>query len=118
MYKIKRIKYHICDIDCDILVEVSPTIKGIWDFLEEYLDNLNYDWFDASDQAFSILYMDGHMESITENYDGHKIKRRGIKSIVYDNPCTSIVYGPYHINRYGVVSVGEEMDIDENIIVV
>lgn len=49
------------------------------------------------------------------DYDGHKITRINIESIVIDNPCISMVYGNYEINQYGVVNPSLEMQIDSNI---
>ena len=54
---------------------------------------------------------------INEDYDGHKIRRQNIASIVYDNPCTSIVYGNFAINEYGVVTTAFEEDINKTNIV-
>ena len=35
--------------------------------------------------------------------------------MVYDNPSTSVTYGLYAINAYGVVTPSANMEIDENI---
>ena len=48
--------------------------------------------------------------------DEHLENRINILSIVVDNPCTSITYGNYRINQYGVVNPSSEMKIDNNII--
>ena len=104
--KIKEIPIHIKDVDCNITIEVMSKAKDIFDYLEQYVDNLQYDWFDPDDESFQILYKDGTSEYIDNSYDGHKIKRIGIQSMVYNNPETYIVYGTYEINDYGVVNVG------------
>lgn len=106
----------IQDINCEVIVEVAKTQKEIFDWLDNYTENLEYDWFDASDDCFHILYKDGSYDCIDTNYDGHKIKRNNIASMVYDNPCTSIVYGNFAINEYGVVTTSFEEIIDTNII--
>ena len=68
-------------------------------------------------QHEKILYKDGSTDAVCGNdYDGHKIKRINILSIVVDNPCSSITYGNYSINQYGVVNPSSEMEIDSNII--
>ena len=96
--------FMIQDINCISIVEIVSKTKDIFDWLDNYIDNLCYDWFDPSDESFSILYKDGTQDYIDENYDGHKIKRQNIQSMVYDNPCTSMVYGTFEINEYGVVT--------------
>ena len=100
----------IKDIDCEMIVE-EVSRKEVLGWMNEYIENLVYDWFDGSDQAFLILYKDGTTDYISEDYDGHKIRRTNIASIVYDNPCTSMVFGNYAINEYGVVTTSFEMII-------
>ena len=104
----------IKDIDCEMIVE-ETTRKEILDYMKEYIENLSYDWFDGSDSSFNILYKDGSSDSVNIDYDGHKVKKTNIKSIVYDNPCTSMVFGHYSINEYGVASPDFETMIDSNI---
>lgn len=110
-----KIEYLIKDIDCTIIVE-KENKKEILSWMDEYLENMKYEWFDGSEQMFHILYKDGSYDCINEDYDGHKVKRTNIASIVYDNPCTSMVYGNYEINEYGVVTTSlYETVINENI---
>ncbi len=111
-----RINYKIKDIDAIIIVE-KATRKEILALLDEYVDNLKYDWFDGSDDAFYILYKDGSEDCLTSvNYDGHKIKRTNIVSMVNSNASTYIVYGDYSINEYGVVSPSKcGIILDDNI---
>ena len=104
----------IKDIDCEMLVE-EESRKEILSWLDEYIENLAYDFFDGSNQTFSILYKDGSTDFINEEYDGHKIKRTNISSIVFVNECSSMVFGNYEINEYGVVSTAFETNINENI---
>lgn len=96
-------RFLIQDIDCETLVEVTSR-KEVLSWLDEYLENLPNEWFNASDDAFAILYKDGSYDYINEDYDNHKIKRQNIVSIVYTNACTDIVYGNFEINEYGVVT--------------
>lgn len=106
----------IKDIDCKVLVEVMSR-KEVLEWMDEYLENLPYEWFDGSEDCFQILYKDGSCDYINEEYDGHKIKRQNIVSIVYDNACTSIVYGNFEINEYGVITTAfEEKIAEENVI--
>ena len=108
--------FRIKDIDCELIIEVT-TRKEVLSYLDEYVENLQYDWFDGSDSTFNILYKDGTYDFINEEYDGHKIKRQNIESIIHDNPCTSMVYGNFEINEYGVVTPSFEENIaTENII--
>lgn len=97
--------FHITDVNCTIEIEIMSTTKDVFDWLDQYIENLQYDWFDATDESFQILYKDGTTEYIDSSYDGHKIRRQNIKSMVYNNPCTYIVYGEYEVNEYGVVNV-------------
>lgn len=105
----------IKDIDEKMYVE-ETTRKDILGYIDEHLENIESE-NDMSDYAFRILYKDGSTDAVSGNdYDGHKIKRINILSIVVDNPCTSITYGNYTINQYGVVNPSSEMEIDNNII--
>lgn len=108
-------EFLIKDIDCTMIIE-EESRKELLSWMDEYLENNKYDWFDGSDQAFHILYKDGSYDLINEEYDGHKVKKTNIESIVYNNPCTSMVYGNYEINEYGVVTTSKEKKIHENII--
>ena len=98
-------KHYIADVDCTIEVEIMTTIKDVFDWLNQYIENLKYDWFDATDESFQILYKDGTTDYIDSFYDGHKIRRQNIKSMVYSNTEDYIVYGNYEINDCGVVNV-------------
>lgn len=77
----------ITDIDEKMIVE-ETTRKDILGYIDEHLENIEYG-NDMSDYAFRILYKDGSTDEVSGNdYDGHKIKRINISSIVVDNPCT------------------------------
>lgn len=113
----KKRTFLIKDIECESVVEIAKTRKEVFEWMGEYIENMQYDFFDASDDCFAILYKDGTTDYIDEDYDGHKIKRKNIVSIVYNNPCTAIVFGNFEINECGVVTVSEEEIIaKENII--
>lgn len=112
---IERI-FRILDIDCESIVEVRSR-KDLLDYMDEYLDNMSHDWFDPTNDSFAILYKDGTHDYIDSCYDGHKIKRQHIASMVYTNVCTSIVYGNFEMNRYGVVTPSDvEIIAEENIV--
>ena len=116
MKKAER-NFLVKDIDCVVTVEFVSRAKEIFDYMEDYIYNLqNNDWFDASEDSFAILYKDGTFVWVDEDYEGQKIKRQHIASIVYNNPCTAIVYGNFEINEYGVVTTSfEEIIAEENI---
>ena len=110
----KKRRFKIIDIDCESIVEIVKTQKEVLSWMDEYLENLGYDWFKASDDSFEILYKDGTEDFINEEYDGHKIRRNNIASIVYNNACTAIVYGGFTVNEYGVVTASEGSEIAED----
>ena len=112
---VKNRKYHIIDLDQDIFVE-ETTRKEVLSWLDEFLENLQYDWYQDDDTSFAILYADGSSDFISQSdYNGHRIKRTGILSMVYSNPEDCIVFGPYEINQYGVITPSTEMRTDPNI---
>lgn len=113
MTKLTRKFFQIVDIDCEVIIE-ETTRKELLSYIDEYLENLEYDWFDGSDDSFEILYSDGSSDSINTDYDGHKVRKTNIEAICYNNPCTSIVFGNYSINEYGVVNASYNKEISEN----
>ena len=106
----------IKDINYKIVVEPT-TRKNILSYLDEYLENLEYDFFDPSDDCFAILYMDGSVDYINEDYDGHKIRRQHIASMVYTSSYSDMVYGKFEMNPYGVVYSAFKEQIDDTNIV-
>lgn len=106
----------IKDIDYTIVLEPT-TRKNILSYLDEYLENLKYDFFDPSDDVFIILYKDGSTDYINEDYDGHKIRRQHIASMVYTNAYSDMVFGNFEMNEYGIVYPAfEEKLASENIV--
>lgn len=98
---IKRIDtYNIEGITIE--VEIATTRKDVLDYLDEYIENFENEWFDPTDESFEIIYKDGSTEYINSDYEGQKIRRNNIKSMLYNNPCDYIVYGEYEMNEYGV----------------
>lgn len=98
--------FNVNDIDVNIVVEIS-TKKEIFSWLNDFIDNLPYDWF-SSDDTYSILYNDGTFDYIDMEYDGHKIRKQNIKSLVFSNDCSYMVYGNFEINEWGVVTVSDK----------
>ena len=106
----------IQDIDCKIIVELT-TRKNILSYLDEYLENIGYDFFDPCDDNFVILYKNGSLDYINSDYDGHKIKRQHIASMVYTSAYSDMVFGNFELNEYGVVIPSfEEIIADNNIV--
>lgn len=112
---VKRKIYLIEDLNCEIIVE-ETTRKEILSYLDEYIENIEAG-YDMSDFAFHVLYTDGTAVSIVDNddTDAYQLRRQNIVSMVYDNPNTSMTFGPYAINGSGVVTPSYEMYIDDNI---
>lgn len=106
--------FNIKDIDVNVIVEIVSTRKDIFDYVDEYIENMQYDWFRADDDVFYILYEDGTEDMIDESYDGHKIRKQHIASMVYSNDCTYVVYGNFEMNEYGVVYPAFEENIDDS----
>lgn len=107
-----RRDFRILDVDCVVTVW-DETRKNLLDYLDVYVENLSYDWFDGSYDSFLILYKDGSSDYIDEEYDGHKIKRQHIASIVYSNPEDYQVFGNFEIGEYGSVYPSFEERISE-----
>ena len=111
----------IKDLDCKIIVEETSR-KDILRDLDYYIEaindakeNPNSNVYIGDEEVFSILYADGSEDRVDYEYDGHRVKRTGIVSVVYDNPESSVVFGPYQINDSGVVTPAFETRIDANI---
>lgn len=108
--------FRIEDVQCEIIIEIVNRQKDILDLIDEYIENLPYYFFDGTDDTFQIIYKDGTTEYIDDGYDGHKIRRNNIVSMINNNPCTTVVYGGFEINEYGVVNASETTIIaDHNI---
>lgn len=113
MAVLKNRYFFINDIATTVVVEFVKTQKEIFGWLDDLVDNLSHDWF-STDDTFCILYKDGTEDRIDADYDGHKIKKKNIASIVYSNDCSYIVYGHFEMNDYGVVypAFTEKVDIE------
>lgn len=113
---LKNRYFFLKDIKTTVIVEFEKTQKSIFGWLDEMLANLPYEWY-QTDDVFYILYKDGVEEYIDREYDGHKIKRNNIASIVYSNDCSYIVYGNFEMNEYGVVYPSYEEKINQDNII-
>lgn len=97
--------FHIADIDCVITIEIAKAQKEVFEWLDGCLD--------FSDDCFEILYKDGSIDIIDSDYDGHRVRRNNIASMVYSNPCTYIVYGNFEMNEFGCVSASFNESLPE-----
>ena len=104
--------FKILDLDCDATVEFA-TRKWLLECIEDYIENLGYG-YDMSDTAYEILYRDGTTDYINEEYDGHKIRKINIATIIEHNPCTDVVFGDFEMNEYGVTTPAFETVISED----
>lgn len=112
----KTVLFKTKDTDNEFIIEQAPNKKEILNCLDNHIENLAYDWFNGEDYAFYILYKDGSEDCIIgSDYDGHKVKKTNIESMVYSNASTNIVYGNYSINEYGVVQPSFQINVHENI---
>lgn len=89
--------FHIADIDCIITIEIAKAQKEVFAWLDDSIDLV------SEDDCFEILYKDGSVDIIDSDYDGHRIRRNNIASMVYSNPSTYIVYGNFEMNEFGCV---------------
>ena len=118
--------YKIEDIDCEMTVE-EISRKEMLEWMDDMLENLRDDFegntivpMDLSDDMISILYEDGTYEVIDEGFYfehplNYHVRRQHIVSMIYENAETTMTYGPYEINEWGVVTTSKEMKIeDEN----
>ena len=110
----KAREFRIIDIDHIITVEFASR-KYMLELIEDYIENLE-NGFDMSDFCYDILYKDGTEDFINEEYDGHKIRKINIASIIEHNPEDDIVYGNFEMNEYGcTVASFETVISDHNI---
>lgn len=104
--------FYMKDIDGTITVEYL-TRKEMLSWLDEYAENVVTGFGNCSDDSYEILYKDGTTDYIDESYDGHKIKRQNIVSIVNCNSSTYMVYGHFSMNEYGVANASFEDEISD-----
>lgn len=107
--------FHIDDVDIDIEV-IETTRINVLDYIDNLVEMINENnklgndaryYYDTSDMNAVIMYKDGSIEFINENdYDGHKIKRINIESMLYEDGWVSYVFGRYEVNDAGVVTIG------------
>lgn len=118
--------FYMEDIDCVVTVEYASR-KELLELLDNHIDNVrtynemiangnpNACYYENNDDVFEILYKDGTTDYINDEYDGHKIRRQNIASIVYCNSSTYMVYGNFEISENGIASPAFEDAIDESL---
>lgn len=108
--------FRIIDINSEIEIEYLSR-KEMLSWLKEYSENViefsDCKYCDFSGESYEILYDDGTTDYIDEEYDGHKIRKTHIVSIVNCNPCTYAVYGHFSMNEYGCCSASFVDEISE-----
>ncbi len=115
MKKANRKVYRIEDdgFETEVYIETA-TRRELLDLLDDTINSWNLGA--NCDDVFEILYKDGTTEYINQEYDGHKIRRTGIASIVYDNMYNYMTYGPIEFNMCGFVKPAFENCIPEYVI--
>ena len=117
----KRRYFYLKDLGCTTKIE-EISRKEMLAWLDYYvqcvLENNYYktNMYDTEDDSFEILYKDGKTDYIDNEYDGHKIKRINIVSIVNCNAESSVTYGNFSINNSGVVHASTEKLIDDGVV--
>lgn len=96
-------------VDGAVVVVEMNTRKEMLTYLDDSIGTID------DSNIFEIQYADGSTDYIDSQYDGHKIKRTGIVSMVNANPETYAVYGGFEINEHGVVSTAAEIIISESV---
>lgn len=103
-----KIKFYTTDLEEDLLATSNRLVE-----YDAILDPV-FIWVKMQ---IWILYKDGTEDHVDVYYDGHKIKRKNIASIVYANENTYIVYGNFEINEYGIVTTSfDERIASQNIV--
>lgn len=110
--RLENREFIIPSINCTSVVEFD-TRKNLLDYLECFIENLKQGF--KPEEYYDILYSDGTEDRIDQEYDGHKIRRQHIASMVYNNEMTSCVYGNFEINEWGSVYPSIQTIISEKL---
>lgn len=103
-------------IDEYVITIYQTTRKDLLDQMDEFIENLGYG-YDMSDFSYSILYDNGDNVFLAENwYEGEKIRRTHIVSIVETNGEEDEVYGPFELTDDGNVYTNTVETISDNFI--
>lgn len=110
--RLENREFIIPSINCTSVVEFD-TRKNLLDYMECFIENLKQGF--KPEEYYDILYSDGTEDRIDQEYDGHKIRRQHIVSMVYNNVITSCVYGNFEINECGSVYPSIQTIISEKL---
>ena len=103
-------------IDEYIITIYQTTRKDLLGYVDEFIENLEYG-YDMSDLSYSILYDNGDSVFLSEDwYEGEKIRRTHIVSIVGTNPGEDAVFGPFELGDEGQVYIASQEKISDNFI--
>lgn len=110
--------FYIKDVECTTTISYT-TRKELLGLLDNIINN-RYDSFEFMEDVgacFHIIYKDGTDDIVDMFYDGHKIKRINIASIVYTDATENLVYGNFEISECGSVSASLTEKIDNTNVV-
>ena len=105
--------FYIKDVECTTTVSYT-TRKELLDLLDNILNNRydTYEFMEDVGACFHIMYKDGTEDIVDMFYDGHKIKKINIASIVYTDATENLVYGNFEVSECGSVSASLIEKID------
>ena len=110
--------FYIKDVECTTTISYT-TRKELLGLLDNIINN-RYDTFEFMEDdgaCFHIIYKDGTDDIVNMFYDGHKIKRINIASIVYTDATENLVYGNFEVSECGSVSASLTEKIDNTNVV-
>ena len=110
--------FYIKDVECTTTISYTTRKELLW-LLDNILNN-RYDTFEFMEDegaCFHIMYKDGSEDVIDMFYDGHKIKKINIASIVYTDATENLVYGDFEVSECGSVGASLTEKIDNTNVV-
>ena len=110
--------FYIKDVECTTTVSYT-TRKELLELLDNTINN-RYDTLEFMEDegaCFHIMYKDGSEDVIDMFYNGHKIKKIHIASMVYSDATETLVYGNFEVSECGTVSASLTEKIDDTNIV-
>lgn len=110
--------FYIKDVECTTTVSYT-TRKELLELLDNTINN-RYDTLEFMEDegaCFHIMYKDGSEDVIDMFYNGHKIKKIHIASMVYSDATETLVYGNFEVSECGSVCASLTEKIDNTNIV-
>lgn len=117
--KLQKDRYfYIKDVECTTTISYTTRKELLW-LLDNILNNRydTYEFMEDVGACFHIMYKDGSEDVIDMFYDGHKIKKINIASIVYTDATENLVYGNFEVSECGLVSASLTEKIDNTNVV-